>query len=79
MTYSIQTTAKRPSNTPRACLAALDLTQEDLVRPELRDDVILAKRLPRHGNTITGRHDPLVGGHRTGRTALAVTSTNLNT
>lgn len=79
MTYPTQITAGQRSNTPRNCLAALDLVHDDLVRPELRDDVILAKRLPRHENTITGQHAPLDGNHRTGRTALAVTSSSLNT
>ncbi|MBF7052681.1 hypothetical protein IOC61_05040 [Halomonas sp. KAO] len=76
MTYPTQTTAGQRPNTARDCLAALVLTQDDLVRPELRDDVILAKRLRRLGSSVTGRQDPLDGGHRPWRTVPAGTSFN---
>lgn len=61
MSHLAQTTSdQRQGSTPFARLAALDLTQDDIVRPELRDDAILAGRSrrttrPRPGQLDSGR------------------------
>lgn len=57
MTYSTQTTTKRRSDSARACLAALDLTQDGLVRPELRDAAILANHRQSTTRYRSGRRD----------------------
>ncbi|WP_337133792.1 hypothetical protein, partial [Staphylococcus aureus] len=40
---------QHPTAATRARLAALDLTQDDIVRPELRNDAILSGRSPPSG------------------------------
>ncbi|MGE4533625.1 hypothetical protein [Halomonas sp.] len=57
MTRLAQTaTAQRPA-TPRSRLAAIDLSHEDIVRPELRDDAILADRTRRAERRNPRRQD----------------------
>ncbi len=47
MSHLAQTASRQRPATTLARLAALDLTQDDIVRPELRDDAILADRTQR--------------------------------
>lgn len=47
MTRLAQTASRQRPATSLARLAALDLAQDDIVRPELRDDAILADRTQR--------------------------------
>ncbi|MGM0915864.1 MAG: hypothetical protein ACQEXC_16420 [Pseudomonadota bacterium] len=49
MSHLAQTASRQRPATTLARLAALDLTQDDIVRPELRDDAILADRTQRVG------------------------------
>ncbi|WP_282039322.1 hypothetical protein [Halomonas alimentaria] len=65
MSHLAQTTTdQRQGSTTLARLAALDLTQDDIVRPELRDDAILSDRTQR-----VGRKDHNHRGAHLSRTA----------
>lgn len=50
---------QRPDTATLARLAALDLAQDDIVRPELRNDAILAgRRHQRYGRSRQPNHHP---------------------
>ncbi|MDY7115546.1 hypothetical protein RAN53_04245 [Halomonas sp. SSL-5] len=58
MSHLAQTTSdQRQGSTTLARLATLDLGEDDIVRPELRDDAILADRARRVVHPRPGRLD----------------------